>query len=224
LSSLEDEDAATPLATEADVGARLDLLDVGDITLRVTAVEQAAIDIPLAPRAFPDIGDLASGVFYTSPDASRDLPAPGSYAMSGTGALALDAFVIEVSAPSAPQNVRVESARAGVGPSNGRVAHGDDLTLTWDRVLPHDGGAQRLVYIDVSGTSAYRCAFADEGAATLPGAIVDAEDIDGSVTVAIHRLEERLAPVQEQDGQLTAATVRFDLAHAIRVDIDQRVP
>ena len=54
----------------------IELIDVGDVTLRIGAAA-----MPLAARAFPDVGDLVSGMFYTSRDATSDLPAAATYTL-----------------------------------------------------------------------------------------------------------------------------------------------
>ena len=45
----------------------IDLIDVGDVTvnIRTDARAEPMSSMPLAARAFPDVGDLVSGVFWT---------------------------------------------------------------------------------------------------------------------------------------------------------------
>src|SRR6202041_1916014 len=63
----------------------IELIDVGDVTLRA-----GADAMPLAARAFPDVGELVSGVFYTSRDTASELPAGPTYTVEGTGSAFVD--------------------------------------------------------------------------------------------------------------------------------------
>jgi len=94
----------------------IELFDVGDVTLRA-----GAASMPLAARAFPDVGDLVSGMFYTSRDSvadlpgdlPSDLPAGGTYTLEGTGSAYVERFAIEADAPVAPEDVLVGEAPLG---------------------------------------------------------------------------------------------------------------
>ena len=90
-----------PPAAQGALGT-IELVDVGDVTLRAGAAV-----MPLAPRAFPDVGDLVSGMFYTSPDTASDLPAAATYTLEGTGAGLVDRFTVEAEAPPALEDVRI---------------------------------------------------------------------------------------------------------------------
>jgi hypothetical protein len=72
----------------------IELIDVGDVTLQTGSAR-----MPLAVRAFPDVGDLVSGMFYTSLDAASDLPAGATYTFEGTGSGPVDRFTVEAEAP-----------------------------------------------------------------------------------------------------------------------------
>jgi len=188
--------------------------------------------VRLAPRAFPDVGDLVSGVFYTSPDAAVLLPAPAHYAIESSGAVAVDKFVLHADAPAEPADVRVAGVLLGDGTSSSPkplARRGADLLVTWGRdaslgpslaALPGD-----RVYIDVQAEAGavHRCTFDDTGEALLPGAIVDGK----TIAVAVHRLREASMPMPEgamPDGdgspdEAGRALVRFDLAVVGRVDV-----
>ena len=66
-------EAASPAVPE-DASSSIEMLDVGDVS-----VSSDDLTLPLAARAFPDVGEWVSGVVYTSRDESTPLPAEGSY-------------------------------------------------------------------------------------------------------------------------------------------------
>jgi hypothetical protein len=204
-----------PLRSDALTrGARraVELVDVGDLSLRAASSDRTW---QLNPRAFPDIGDLVSGVFYTQPDTGAgtdpDLPMPGSYVITGTGATAVDAFSFSVDAPSMPSNVRV-----GEDPAKGSIAVGRDIPVEWDA-----DDARSIVYVDVHGAHAYRCTFHDTGAAIVPSDVLSREDSGQSVVVAVHRVRDEIVRVDLQDGGgQELANVRFDFARSSRVVVE----
>jgi hypothetical protein len=231
----------TPMSEPRDVhdllraleGTRgLDLLDVGDVVLRVRG-DAGHHELWLAPRAFPDVGEVVSGVFYTSPDASQPLPTPGSYAVTGTGSASADAFALEVIAPPTIEGLGVGGVRV-VPPDEAeepiaRVDAGRDLALTWTGSDP----STDVVYVDVGGTEPHRCTFADEGSAVLPGALVvrSAEpEAAGELQLVVHRFRELRDALPSVDaGEASLALVRFDLARSVRVELveavgEQRTP
>jgi hypothetical protein len=214
LSSLEGL-SADRFAASLPLDFAIELLDVGDVTLllRSGATDQAEPSLlPLSPRAFPDVGDLASGVFYTTPDAN--LPASTlPYGLSGSGAATVDAFVLDVGAfPESPEDVVVAPELQADG----------EVSVTWRRPdsEPSEGS---LLYIDVLAASAYRCSFADAGAAVLPRGVLVPEDAGSEATISVHRVTERLVPlrrdVNERADEAGEARIRFDLAAAVRVPV-----
>lgn len=202
--------AASPRA-----GFSAELLDVGEVRVEVRGGDAAsAASLQLVPRAFPDIGDLVSGVFYTSPDVEVGLPLPAPYAISaqrGEG----DALTILVDAPAAP-----ESVTAGGEPVEGEptVALGKDLSLAW---AAGEGASDATIYVDVRGKSAHRCAFRDGGAAIIPHELFAGEDVGKPVTVALHRLSEKSGRVHAgaDDMAVDAATIVFDLSRSFHVSV-----
>jgi hypothetical protein len=210
----------------------VDLVDVGDVVLRARAAEGATpsenrprpLELQLTPRAFPDVGDIVSGVFYTQPDVasdSGDLPSPGAYLLSGTGASLVEPFSFDVSAPATPANVRVVNQPLVASPGEASklpaVAVGKDLGVEWDVDGPTDG----LVYVDVMGASPFRCAFKDTGSAVVPSDVLSRDDAGHEVSVSVHRVrEENLRlDLSEHEGQ-EAAIVRFDFARAGRLSVE----
>jgi hypothetical protein len=212
----------------AKLKGTIELVDVGDLTLTARPTDGAQSDITLAPRAFPDVGDLASGVFYTSPDGTRDLPVPAKLTLRATGASAVEPFSIDLDAPAAPRNVRI-GGRGFVGPFSDassapgdapRIEGGREVTVEWD-TTPSEAGD--LVYVELhyagSTREPVRCAFHDVGTATLPAALVPA-DVKGDVlaTLSLHRLREQEVRHELADKQgAETMTIRFDLARSGRV-------
>ncbi len=190
----------------------IELIDVGDVTLRA-----GSSVMPLAPRAFPDVGDLVSGMFYTSPDTASDLPVASTYTLEGTGAGIIDCFTVDADAPPTLEDVRIGDAALVDGVP---LDEGAPLTLRWNA---GQNGARDLVLIDVGAASgaSVRCAFPDEGKALLPawvlrGATLGA--LPATATVAVHRVRERsfVAP------GIDAGEVRFDLSVIGRVLVTPR--
>ena len=196
LASLEELERL-PVETNAAMSA--DLVDAGDVTLAVRSNEISQ-EIKLAPRAFPDVADLVSGVFYTSPDTEFALPSAARYSLGATGSSTVDAFSLEVEAPKSPIINSVSD-----------VTVGSDIHLSWEAGAP-DG----TVYVDFRGASTHRCTFADKGEAVLPREMLSASD-RGEATLTLHRLVERSLPVESSDEDVREATVLFDFARSVRL-------
>jgi hypothetical protein len=198
----------------------IELLDVGDVTLRA-----GRSVMPLAARAFPDVGDLVSGMFYSSPDAAGDLPAGAVYTLEGSGSGPVDRFAIDAEAPAALEDVRVGDVPLADGVA---LDEGAPATLHWraGAAASADGEPRvsgDLVLIDVGAASgaSIRCAFRDEGQAVLPGWILRRATLGAlpaTATLAVHRVRERgfAAP------GIDAGEVRFDLSVLGRVLVGGR--
>ncbi len=203
-------------------GFALELLDVGDVSLVVHAsggdrpLDGDRAFVPLAPRAFPDVGDLASGVFYSTPDATLPMleRATSAYELTGSGAASVDSFLLDVGAlPEHPTAVRVEQ-------------RGHELAVSWaPRTTDASDEVGASVYIDVLGTEAFRCSFADDGNAVLPAGVLAASDRGREATVAVHRITERVARLRHASDRTVTdledaeARVRFDLAATVRFSV-----
>ena len=215
--------AGEKAASLASLGP-IELVDVGDVTMRVKApapISGPAPVVPLALRAFPDVGDIVSGVFYTSPDAASDLPAGEAYVVDASGSSVIDRFSIEADAPSAPEDVRV----GGVPLSEGiTLEDGVSAPVRW---RSGDSARGDLVFIDVSGPSGavVRCAFKDAGEAMVPGALLRSSPLGGNgatATFALHRVRRRgFAPGL---AGLDAGEVRFDLSVVGRATLVSHTP
>lgn len=185
----------------------VELLDVGDL-----AIKAESTSMPLATRAFPDVGGLISGVFYTSRDARNDLPAPGRYVLESSGSSVLEKFSIGADAPANPENVRVGNAELAESVS---LEEGVATNLAWrinesTDARKHDDDR---VYVDLTAASGtgIRCTFKDSGEAVLPASVTTNKvwgSLPASVTIAVHRTRK---------GQFTApgiddAELRFDFS------------
>lgn len=107
--------AGAPLSLSSLGEGSIELLDVGDIVLRAGETV-----VPLAARAFPDVGELVSGVVYTSRGVDAPLPVAAAYwveTASDDAAAPLPA--LRVTAPAALMDVQLsqDTLRAlGLGP------------------------------------------------------------------------------------------------------------
>jgi len=188
----------------------IELIDVGDVSLRTGGSVTS-----LAARAFPDVGDLVSGMFYTSRDAASDLPAAATYTLETTGSALVDRFAVDADAPAAPEDVQVAETPLGDGPVLAaedaavvRWRAGDDGAANGPRPDPKD-----MVVIDVSAASgaSIRCAFPDAGQAALPGWVLTSGvlgPLPATATLGVHRIRERSFAASGLD----TAAVRFDLS------------
>jgi len=181
----------------------IELLDAGDVSVRA-----GEVGMPLAARAFPDVGDLVFGVFYTSRDAASELPAPARYVFESSGSGLLERFSFEVEAPHGPEDVQIGDVHLADG---ALLEAGVSAVLRWRAETPTQ--ADDRVYVDVIAASgaAVRCAFADTGRGVIPGSALRAQDLGplpASVDVAVRRVRE----VPFAAPGMDLGEVRFDLS------------
>ena len=195
---------AADAAATADLAAvgPIELFDVGDLTIRTQQEES----IPLAARAFPDVADLVSGAFYTSPDAARDLPAPGKYILQSSGSPAVDRFAIETDAPPAPSDVRISGQPLADGID---LAEGATIEVRWRA----DGAMDDVAYLEIVSENgvAARCAFDDRGRGSLPASLLRSAGFGSlpmGATLALHRVRQGSFQVPGVDS----GEVRFDVS------------
>jgi hypothetical protein len=180
-------------------GARgsIELMNVGDLSVRGGTAR-----MPLAVRAFPDVGDLVSGMFYTSEDTASDLPAGAMYTLEGTGAGLVDRFSVEVEAPASLEDVRINGGALADGLI---VDEGSPLSVRWRGPEGlRTGGDVVLVDVSADSGASVRCAFQDDGHGVLPAWVVGNV---GSATLTVHRLRQRAFASPGVD----TGEVRFDL-------------
>jgi hypothetical protein len=187
----------------------------------------AVTRVPLAVRAFPDVGDLVSGMFYTSRDAASDLPAGALYTLEGTGSGQVEHFSIDAEAPPALEDVRVgssplvDSAPVTMGgpersPHPPSVQAGAPLTVRWRGADHPQSGDVIMVEISGPSGSAVRCSFPDQGHGVLPAGTLPSSG--SSATISVHRVRGRAFSAPGIDS----GEVRFDLSVIGRVVIGSR--
>lgn len=201
------EGAAAESVPSALTTTSIDLLDVGDVSLDTGGTEST---MALAARAFPDLGDLVSGVFYTSRDAASELPAPGRYILKGSGSAALDRFTVEADAPTAPEDVRIGEALLSEGAN---LEEGAPVLVRWARVAV-DARRDDLVVVEVTSPrgTGVRCSLHDVGEGVVPAGLVRATELglgaEHRASVTVHRVRRESFAVSGLD----AGEIRFDLA------------
>jgi hypothetical protein len=173
--------------------SKVELLDAGNLAI------DAGIPTSLAPRAFPTVTDLVSGVVYTTRDRDAErLPAAADYRVTASGG-SFQAFSAQAPAPAELENVSVDGVPlADLSVLGARAP----LAISW---LAGEG--KDLVYVELtaeSGQPAMLCAFRDDaGSATIPSGFVPGS---GRGTFGVHRL--RMVPFQAEG--LARAELRFD--------------
>jgi hypothetical protein len=198
----------------------VELLDVGDLSITAESTS-----MPLATRAFPDVGGLISGVFYTSRDARNDLPAPGRYLLESSGSTTLDKFSIGADAPANPEGVRLGTVDLNDGVV---LEEGAATNLTWrisENAPENRKHEDDRVYVDFTAPSGtgIRCTFKDLGEAVLPASVTTNKAwgvLPAVVNVAVHRTRK---------GQFAAsgiddAELRFDFSVVGKATIAPATP
>jgi len=193
----------------------IELLDVGDLSIKT-----GATNMPLATRAFPDVGALVSGVFYTSRDARSDLPAPARYVLESTGSVVLNPFSIEADAPSAPEGVRVGETSLVDGVA---LDEATATTLHWNQSEAVQVGD--LVYVDLTAPSGtgFRCAYNDSGESVIPSSVLTRKTwgaLPATISLSVHRIRQGGFAASGID----AGELRFDLSVVGRATISATAP
>ncbi|WP_437742313.1 hypothetical protein WME73_44220 [Sorangium sp. So ce302] len=184
----------------------IELLDAGDVTMKTESTE-----MPLAARAFPDVGALVFGVFYTSRDATSDLPAPARYVFESSGSGQLDRFAFEADAPAGPEEVRIGDAELADGVD---LDAGVGAVVQWRADEGGEAGRTRdIIYVDVTSAhgATVRCAFKDTGRGVIPGSLLDPSTLGplpANATLAVHRTRQ----VPFNTSGIDLGEVRFDLS------------
>jgi hypothetical protein len=190
-----DRDGSVPLRPLT----RVDFLDAGDVSIRASNAAST-----LAPRAFPAVTDLISGVVYTTRDRAADpLPAATRYTVSAEGG-ALGAFSVGVDAPPELEGVQVEGAPLGSLPA---LSTAHPLVLSWA-----SGAARDLVYAELSTSDrVVRCTLRDDaGGGSIPqGSLAGT----GPGRFALHRV--RTTPFS--GSGIAVGEVRFDFQESASV-------
>jgi hypothetical protein len=191
-------DATTSLAPLG----RVEFLEAGDVTLN--AGGSATV---LAPRAFPTVTDLVSGVVYTTRDRSAEpLPAGERYALRTEGTLSVPSLAVSERAPAALDGATIGGVPLAEVSS---IPTTRPIDLTWNV-----GEAGDLVYVELSagdGAVSTVCAFRDEaGAGTVPPL---SHDTIGAGTLELHRARSR----EFAGAGINRGELRFDFELVTRV-------
>lgn len=198
--------SADDALADAPIGGAVELFDVGDVTIHTSAGA-----IPLAARAFPDVGDRVSGVFYTSPDAARDLPAPARYLLESSGSAQVERFAVESEAPPAPVDVTVAGQPLAEAIE---LLEGAPIEITWRASAAHgEGASEDVAYVELVSENgvAVRCAFDDRGRGRLPVTVLADAGLEGSplaATLGVHRVRQGTFRVPGVD----LGEIRFDMS------------
>ncbi len=208
--------ASEPLPPNAADGS-IELLDVGDILLHAEAYTTQ-----LAARAFPDVGDIVSGVVYTSRDGTSGIADGHSYVIETTGSDFVDGFSMRVEAPMVPAGIVVEQFTLDSAETTESAR--DGLQLRWHPGNPKAGDQ---IYVDISRSLAtgepasndgssrtLRCTFPDSGVAQIPTRFVSWLP-EGELDIALHRLRRTIVGLTAIDE----AVVDFDFAVTARVAV-----
>ncbi|MBW2457310.1 MAG: hypothetical protein JRI68_22570 [Deltaproteobacteria bacterium] len=196
------------------IDGSIELLDVGDIFLRAGSTAT-----PLVARAFPDVGELVSGVVYTSRGHDISLPAATTYSIETSGSDFVDGFSMQVEAPEGLEGVRLSQPAVGIeaqpfDSAELTVVVGEGLTLVWEPGSPSAGDR---IYVDVGtvddepAAGRLRCVFDDQGTGMLP-APAGKLQAGGEIEIAVHR--HRL--VTAKPSGIDEAVVDFDFAVTAR--------
>jgi hypothetical protein len=211
-------DPPTELVAPPAAGASIELLDAGEVLLRADGGA-----LPLAQRAFPDVGDIVSGVVYTSRDDRTDLPTAGTLLIETTGSARVAGFRVEVEAPEPLAGVRVADQPIEAGEIAAEA--GERLVLGWQ---PGDVGAGDRVFVDLTAPQGnlagrtLRCGFDDTGNGQVAAEQLGAWSAGVELELTVHR--HRRATGEPADGQTSDGAVRavvdFDFAVTARLSVE----
>jgi hypothetical protein len=200
-----EEPAPADLGTTGSKGS-IELLDVGDVSVRAGARRTS-----LAARAFPDVGDVVSGMFYTSHDVDSDLPGRSRYVFESTGTSG--ELKVEAEAPATLEGVQVGRADLAGSP---HLSRGEAVVVRWE-----PGTFGDRIYIDLASSDGdrARCAFADNGEAAIPSDVVHAVlENEGLLTLGVHRVRE----TEFTSDHVDFGQIRFDLSIVGPIVLDSR--
>ena len=200
--TLQTNDPSVPLAGMG----RIEFLEAGKVVLQAG---EAATD--LAPRAFPTVTDLISGVMYTTRGRTAEpLPAGASYTLRTTGGVEVPPVAAAAEAPDTLSGVTLQGIPLGDVSS---VATDIPQDLTWNVGRPGD-----TVWVQLStpGKSDTVCVFRDDaGVGTIPAKAFSGQ---GTGRFAMHRQRT----VAFTAAGLNRGVVRFDFQVSTAVDYAAR--
>ncbi|MBM4364164.1 MAG: hypothetical protein FJ104_15905, partial [Deltaproteobacteria bacterium] len=165
----------------------------------------------LLPHAFPTVGAYASGVLYATRDrATEALPRGATYHVAVSGSAEVPPLALQVEAPDAPAEPRVDGADLR---ELGSLRGGRPLEVEWTPGDPSDLVFVELLSLD--GQLNLVCSFPDEaGAGTVPAITGPAS---GAARIALHRVRTR----RFAEGAARVSEVRFDFSVGRTVDLSR---
>jgi hypothetical protein len=202
-----------PLPPNAAQGS-IELLDVGDVMLRA-----GQSLMPLAARAFPDVGEVVSGVVYTSRDGTADLPAGVPYLIETSGSPLVGGFRLSVDAP--PEPLELQLGGILLDSEEVVVLRGDTMELSWRGA---EDAANDQIVVDLTplgsdtlsaASEAVRCAFDDTGSGRVPPEYTSWRVLPDELDVTVHRLRRIVTRLPEIDETI----VEFDFAVTTRAPV-----
>jgi hypothetical protein len=207
-------------AIEPDLDLRslghLELMDAGEVTIET---ERAAIQ--LAPRAFPTVSQLVSGVTYTTRDQSLEpLPAALRYRFRTAGSASLPALSLSATAPDSLSHVTVSGLPIE---ETFTIPTTAPLDITWlpaTQPSPSD-----LVVLELTNdidSRFVRCAFRDDaGVGTLPPELT--KRVAGPGLLSVHRVRRTMELFRASDQEI-ASTAQVDFDFVITRSVDVLTP
>jgi len=205
-----DTDACTTSVAGGDgLGApeaEVELLDVGVIDVRL-----GAAGATLEPRTFPELGSVATGVFYAGDGAIVGPTHDGDidYVFRAAGSADVAGFEVAITPPGDLAEVRLDGALADLGPT---VWRGRGLELTWAA-----GDVRDRVEIELrAGGDAVVCAARDDGAFRIDALVAQALGVAPDARVVVRRVR-----VQGFDAQgVDSAWARVSTERAFGVALE----
>jgi hypothetical protein len=195
-------------ARAKDRKGTVELVDVGEVTLRT-----GAASVALAQRAFPDVGDVVSGVVYTSRDDKSDLPVGTGYSVETTGSARVPGLRAQLDAPVAPAPVAIGGVELSGPAGRLELSSSEPLALTWEAGA---SASRDRIVVDIATDAGkrLRCAFDDRGGATIAANYLS--PFEGSeVEISVHRHRHERVTANGIDG----AVIDFDFAVATRATV-----
>ncbi|MBX3182505.1 MAG: hypothetical protein KF915_07745 [Polyangiaceae bacterium] len=196
---------------------QVELLEAGEVTISTPTQVTS-----LAPRAFPTVRDLVSGVVYSSRDqAAEPLPSGTPYRVSASGSSVFAPIDVMAEAPEALSEVYV----GGLSLSElSELPLAGSVPLRWapsDSVRGQAGAAGQagdwVVFELTDGLSRVVCSFDDRaGKGVVPSGVIESSGLTGgSATLSLHRV--RVATFGDEAS--TLGEIRFDFEIAAPVQL-----
>lgn len=165
--------------------ARVELLAVGDISLRVGELSNT-----LSPRLFPDLATTASGWFYAG---NAELPADASefdeYVISAPGEQGTGRFDAAITAPG--DVLGLEAGGLSLE-SDAAIARTRDVELSWE---PEDLRNRVEIEVHAAG-SLLSCTVRDDGRFVLPANKLASLEQDEGASLVVRRVMVIAAEMQ----------------------------